>query len=191
MKLLPLLGAASLAVASSCASEGQYMNKHWSAHSVTPSMARSFLGYNPEFDGSYRDFAWKKKESINLTIRRHIFNHNPDNPFQTEDKSFYGPRPNNSLVPHPENYIHYEGLVIGAATLASGGMFVPLPVDSIIGTFEPGGGEEFGDGFTEFFNPLAVMTTSFFYGAIGFEGDKEQGEAVTVVEHETYEPAKN
>jgi len=182
MKLLPLLVATSLALLSACASEGQYMNKHWSERSVSPSMAWHFLGYNPEFDGSYRDFAWKKKDSINLTIRRHIFNHNPENPFQTEDKTAYGPRPNNSLVPHPENYIHYEGLVLGAAMLGAGGAFIPLPLDSIIGTFEPGGGEEFAGGFHEFFSPLAVMTTSFFYGTIGFDGGQTEGHAVELLQ---------
>jgi len=167
------------------------MNKHWSNHYVSPSMAHAFLGYNPQFDGSYRDFAWRKKESINLTIDRHLFNYNPENPFQTQDKTFGGPRPNNSLVPHPENYIHYEGLVLGTATLAAGGVFVPLPIDSIIGTFEPGGGDEFAAGFHETFQPLATMTTSFFYGAIGFDGGKDQSEPVTVVEHEGSEPVKN
>jgi hypothetical protein len=181
MKLLPLLGAASLALASACQSQGPYVNKHWSERSVGPSMARAFLSYNPEFDGNYRDFAWKKKEAINTTIRRHFFNHNPDNPFQAEDKSAYGPRPNNSLVPHPENYIHYEGLVLGAATLASG-VFIPLPIDSIIGTFEPGGGDEFAGGFHEFFEPGAVITTSFFYGAVGFNGGKSEGRPVAVYE---------
>jgi hypothetical protein len=181
MKLLPILGAASLALASSCQSEGPYVNKHWSERSVGPSMARAFLSYNPEFDGNYRDFAWKKKQAINTTIDRHFFNHNPDNPFQAEDKSQNDPRPNNSLVPHPENYIHYEGLVLGAATLGAGGVFIPLPIDSIIGTFEPGGGDEFASGFHEFFEPGAVMTTSFFYGAVGFNGGKSEGQPVSVV----------
>jgi hypothetical protein len=145
-------------------------------------MARAFLGYNPEFDGNYRDFAWKKKASINLTIRRHFFNHDPENPFQAEEKSLYAPRPNNSLMPHPENYIHYEGLAMGAISLGIGSVFTPLPIDSIIGTFEPGGGDEFAAGFHELFNPLAVMTTSFFYDAIGFNGGKNQGQATAVVE---------
>jgi hypothetical protein len=200
MKLLPLLGTACLALASSCVSQGPYVNKHWSERSVGPSMARAFLGYNPEFDGSYRDFAWAKKASINTTIRRHFFNHNPDNPFQTEDKSLYGPRPNNSLVPHPENYIHYEGLIFGAISLGFGNVFTPIPIDSVIGTFEPGGGDEFAGGFHEFFEPLAVVTTSFFYGALGFTGDQHQEQSYSVIVLEdgsqatevmVAEPAKN
>jgi len=148
-------------------------------------MASHFLGYNPQFDGSYRDFAWRKKEAINLTIQRHLFNHNPDNPFQPVDKSYKKARPNNSLLPHPEYYIHYEGLVLGAATMAAGGMFIPLPIDSIIGTFEPGGGDEFAAGFHETFEPLAVVTSSFLYGAVGFDGGKEQeAQAVGVIELE-------
>ena len=203
MKLLPLLGAASLALASACQSQGPYVNKHWSERSVGPSMAQHFLGYNPQFDGNYRDFAWRKKESINLTIQRHLFNHNPDNPFQPVDKSYSKARPNNSLLPHPEYYIHYEGLVLGTATLAAGGVFIPLPIDSIIGTFEPGGGDEFAKGFHDTFNPLAVVASSFLYGAVGFDGGKEeQGQSVGVIELEgqsqgseaevyVAEPAKN
>lgn len=185
MKLLPLLGAAAVALTSACSSQGQYVNKHWSERYVGPSMASHFLGYNPQFDGNYRDFAWRKKEAINLTIQRHLFNHNPDNPFQPVDKDYSRARPNNSLLPHPEYYIHYEGLVIGAATLASGGMFIPLPVDSIIGTFEPGGGDEFAKGFHDTFNPLAVIASSFLYGAVGFEGGEgQQGQSVGVIELE-------
>jgi len=186
MKLLPLLGTACVALTGGCASQGQYVNKHWSEHYVGTSMASHFLGYNPAFDGSYRDFAWRKKEAINLTIQRHLFNHNPDNPFQPVDKSYSKARPNNSLLPHPEYYIHYEGLVLGTASLAAGGMFIPLPIDSIIGTFEPGGGEEFAKGFHDTFDPLAVMTSSFLYGAVGFDGGKEQqqGQAVGVIELE-------
>ncbi len=57
-----------------------------------------------------------------------------------------------------------------------------MPIDSIIGTFEPGGGDEFAAGFHEFFNPLAVVTTSFFYDAIGFNGGKEQSQSIAVYE---------
>ncbi|MBK7643835.1 MAG: hypothetical protein IPJ19_12450 [Planctomycetes bacterium] len=182
MKLLPLLGMASLAFASACQSQGPYVNKHWSERYVGPSMAYHFLGYNPEFDGNYRDFAWKKKQSINTTIKRHFFNHNPENPFQAEDKEAYAARPNNSLVPHPENYIHYEGLAMGAISLGVGSVFTPLPIDSIIGTFEPGGGQEFAAGFHQLFSPLAVMTTSFLYDAVGFDGGKKQGQSVAMIE---------
>ena len=184
MKLLPLLGATSLALLSACQSQGPYVNKHWSERSVGPSMARAFLGYNPEFDGNYRDFAWKKKESINTTISRHLFNYNPENPFQAEDKTAGRPRPNNSLVPHPEYYIHYEGLAVGAISLGLGSVFTPIPIDSVIGTFEPGGGTEFAAGFHELFSPLAVMTTSFCYDAVGFDGGKQQGQAIAIFEIE-------
>lgn len=177
MKLLPILGATTLALASACQSQGPYVNKHWSERSVGPSMARAFLSYNPEFDGSYRDFAWKKKQDIDLTVRRHLFNNNPDNPFQPDNPSSRGPRPINSPLPHPENYIHYEGLALGVASLGVGN-FTPLPIDSIIGTFEPGGGREFEAGFDEFFRPLGIVTTSFLYDAIGFDRGQEGQEMV-------------
>lgn len=82
MKLLPLLGAASLALASACQSQAPYMNKHWSARYVGPSMSRHFLGYNPETDGDTGQFLSKQGNSIGTTLERHLFNQNEDNPFQ-------------------------------------------------------------------------------------------------------------
>jgi len=174
MKTLPLLGAASLLIASGCQSQAQYVNQHWSERSVAPSMSRHFLSYNPATDGNYRDFAWEKKRSINWTIRRHFFHHNPENPFQPYDAASFAPRPNNSLVPHPENYIHYEGIAMGAILYGASGAFVPLPIDSIIGTFEEGGGDEFFAGVNEFTRPLGQVTTSFLYDGLGLERASEQ-----------------
>jgi hypothetical protein len=174
MKTLPLLGLASLLLATGCQSQAQYVNKHWSGEYVAPSMARHFLSYNPEMDGNYRDFAWEKKRAINWTIKRHFFNHNPENPFQPYDAEAFAPRPNNSLVPHPENYIHYEGIAMGAIIYGASGAFIPLPIDSIIGTFDEGGGKEFFDGVEELTRPLGQVTTSFLYDGIGFERASDQ-----------------
>lgn len=86
MKLLPLLGVASLACASACQSQGQYVNKHWDANYVGPSISRYFLDYNPQMDGDYGPFFDKEMGSIGLTLERHLFNNNPENPFQGEYK---------------------------------------------------------------------------------------------------------
>jgi len=82
MKLLPLLGVASLAFASACQSQGKYVNKHWDANYVGPSISRHFLNYNPQEDGPYGHFLGTQMDDIRLTLRRHIFNNNPENPFQ-------------------------------------------------------------------------------------------------------------
>src|SRR5258708_33962513 len=121
-------------------------------------MSRAFLSYDPEKAGSYLDFQWRKKKDIEMTLRRHFFNHNPDNPFEAYDPTVYEPRPKHSLLPAPWRYIHVEGIVIGAATLALSPTFYPIPVDSIIGTFEEGGGQEFMDGVGAASRPAGQAT---------------------------------
>lgn len=162
--LAPIVG---LALFSGCAAQAPYVNQHWSARHMGPSLSRAFLSYDAETDGKYRDFAWKKKQAINLTISRHLFNYNPENPFQEESKDFYAPRPNHSMLPRAYNYIHLEGIALGAISYAGGGIFIPLPLDSIIGTFEEGGTEEYVDGIGEFVRPVGVVTASFMHDAIG------------------------
>jgi hypothetical protein len=41
----------------------------------------------------------KRKKNIELTLRRHFFNNNPDNPFEPYDPDVNAPRPNHSLFP--------------------------------------------------------------------------------------------
>lgn len=166
--LAPLL---ALAAASGCATSAGAIDDHWNARSTAPRVGRFFLGYDPERDGtSYRDFAWERKQAINMTVRRHFFNHDPDNPHHPPVPSRFEPRPLNSLLPNPVPYIHWEGLILGAATLVGGGSFIPLPIDSIIGTFEPGdegemsGKEEFMLGVNRTFaETFGVVTTTFVH----------------------------
>jgi hypothetical protein len=176
MKLPPLLGSAALAssaiLLSGCASQAAYEHDHWTGYSIAPRVSRAFLSYDPEKYPVYRDFQWQKKKNIELTLRRHFFNHNPDNPFEADDKTVYAPRGTHSLVPNPVPYIHLEGLVLGAAAYAGGGIFVPIPVDSLIGTFEDGGSEEFIEGVDQFTKPLGVITASCLHDAMGFPETK-------------------
>jgi hypothetical protein len=164
----PAVVLAGLALCAGCASQAPYVNKHWSARSIGPRMSRAFLSYNPETDGLYRDFQWRKKQAINLTLSRHFFNYNPENPFQTESQDFYKPRDNHSLLPDAWNYIHVEGIALGAIVYAAGAPFVlPLPIDSIIGTFEEGGAEEFVEGVNDTTRPIGVVTASFMHDGLG------------------------
>lgn len=170
MRIHLCLGAAVLFGLGACESQAAYQHDHWTGYSVGPSMSRALLSYNPEKDGHYIDFQWRKKKDIEMTLRRHFFNHNPDNPFEYYDPSVYAPRPNQSLLPAPWTYIHVEGLVFGAATLALSPVFYPIPVDSIIGSFDDAdrGGSEFVNGFGTAFRPGAQVTLSFIHDALGF-----------------------
>jgi hypothetical protein len=170
-----LLGAALTLGSAACQSQAAYEHDHWTGYSIGPSMSRNILGYSAEMDGDYKDFQWRRKKSIELTLRRHFFNSNPDNPFEVYDPSVYEPRPNHSLVPAFYRYIHVEGIVIGAATLAFSPVLYPIPVDSIIGTFEEGGGEEFVKGLQETARPIGQATSSLMHDALGFP--ETQGDA--------------
>jgi hypothetical protein len=144
-------------MAAGCRSSGESMNDHWSERSVAPRVSRFFLGYDAEKDGDYRDFQWERKQDINLTLRRHFLNHNPDNPHQPDVPSRYKPRPPHSLLPNPVPYIHLEGLLLGFALMGATGTFIPLPIDSILGTLEPGGVGEFTEGVARTFHPIGVI----------------------------------
>ena len=158
-----------------CRSQAAYEHDHWTGYSVGPSLSRNILGYSAEQDGDYKDFAWRRKKNIELTLRRHFFNNNPDNPFEPYDPDVNAPRPNHSLVPEFYRYIHVEGIAIGAATLAFSPVLYPIPVDSIIATFEEGGKEEFVAGMSETMRPVRQATCSLLHDALGFP--ETQGDA--------------
>jgi hypothetical protein len=159
----PLLlgGAAAAIVLSSCVSSPSKVNEHWSSESVAPRVARFMLGYDPDTDGTYKDYQWDNKLHIAKTVQRHFLNWNPDNPNQPDDPDYYAERPVHSPLPNPINYFHFESLVMGAVLMGATGTFIPVPVDSIIGTLEPGGGDEFVSGLSMTFEPMRVLTVSF------------------------------
>ena len=154
--------AALLLLACSCTTPGQSVNNHWSSSSIVPRATRFFLGYDSEKDGSYRDFQWKRKQEINLTLRRYFLNHNPDNPNHEDVKARYAPRPNHSILPNFVDYIHLEGVLLGFAS----GMGI-FPLDSLLGTAEEGGFDEFVSGIQETFTPLGTLTSSALDNSIG------------------------
>jgi hypothetical protein len=146
-----LLLCALPALLASCVSSPSKEYNHWSGHHVAPSMARNFLGYAPDADGTYRERLWRDRKNIDLTFQRHFFNWNPHSPFQPEDESHYGPRPANTPLPNPLPY------------------FVVLP-GSVIASFEPGGGAEFWSGFRTWFGPDRAMVVSFVNETVGPNG---------------------
>jgi hypothetical protein len=167
MKTIALLSAATSALLfSSCVSSPSKADDHWSNESIAPRVARVMLGYDPDQYDSYRDYAWENKLAISLTLQRHLLCWNPENPYQPADPDYYAPRPLNSPLPNPLTYFGIESVVIGSLIYAGAGVFIPIPIDSMIGTLEPGGEEEFVAGLTTTFRPLRVLTVSFLDDAL-------------------------
>ncbi len=160
------VAATCVAALASCQFSGNKINDHWNFDSVAPRVTRALTGYDSSKEASYKDFAWDRKKANGLTFRRYFMNHNPLNPNQAPVESYYAARPLNSLLPNPWNYVHFEGLLLGFAL--TGG--IPLPIDSIIGTFEPGGVDEFKSGLSSASNKRGVITSAdarSFYGENG------------------------
>lgn len=127
--ILPLLALPLVALTAACTTQGAHGDDHWSQRSVSNSMGRAFLGYDESRDGNYLDFQYKKKKEFSTTLRRHFFHHNPENPFQTYDATYFRPRYPNSILPDTVTYLQD-------------------PISSLIGTFSEGGADEFGAGLT-------------------------------------------
>ncbi len=123
---------------------------HWTIDSVPSRMVKHLTGYRRDMDGSYIEYQWRKKKDINLTLRRHFANNNPDNPFLPDDPSRVQRRPPHSPLPDPINYFHAESIAFGLITLGWSGAFIPIPVDSLVATIAGGWGEFFG-GFADTF----------------------------------------
>ena len=159
------VAATCAAALASCQFSGNHINDHWNFDSLKPRVLRTLTGYDGSKEISYKDFAWDRKIDNELTALRHFLNYNPLNPNQKELKRLYAPRPLNSILPNPWNYVHFEGLVIGGAT--SG---IAVPLDSVIGTIEQRGWSEFKAGIKETFEFDGVISTAdarTFYGEDG------------------------
>ena len=121
--------------------------EHWVVESLPARIVKRMTGYRPDLDGEFIDFQYRKKKSINLTLRRHFLMNSPDDPFEAGDPSQTARRKAHSIAPDPAYYMHAEALFMGFVTFGWWGTFVPIPVDSLIATIDGGWGE-FGRGFT-------------------------------------------
>ncbi len=152
MKLRPallLLLPLTVPLAAACTtSPPSVQASHWTSDSVPERMFRHFTGYRADRDGRFVDYQYQKKKSISSTLRRHFANNSPDSPFSPEDASQTNRRPPHSIAPDPLYYMGAESVIIGVATLGMTGSFVPIPLDSLMATFDGGWGE-FWRGFTE------------------------------------------
>jgi hypothetical protein len=147
MKLLPLCGLALLGASTACSAPTGPRDNHWNIESLGQRVPYHTLGYRPGIDGSYKDFQWRQKREINLTLRRHFMNDNPHNPFQHPVPEPSAIRPPLSIAPDFVDWFHVSSLVWGGVLMGATGTFIPLPVDSLLGLFEEGGLTEFGQGF--------------------------------------------
>lgn len=125
--------------------------EHWTVDSVPDRMMKQFTGYRADRDGNYRDYQFGKKRHLDLTFRRHFFSNSPDDPFEADDPSTTRPRPTHSFLPDPLYYMGAESVVMGIALLGVTGTFVPIPLDSVLGTVL-GGVEEFDRGMVDTLN---------------------------------------
>ncbi len=144
-----LLVGAVLSVSTGCQSAPGYAQSHWNIGSVPSRVAYRFFNYREDLDGSYREHQWREKQDINLTLRRHFLNNNPYNPFQADDPSLTDPRPPHSILPDPIDYFHVESLSAGVGLLALTGVFIPIPIGSLLATLQPGGPSEMLEGITD------------------------------------------
>jgi hypothetical protein len=176
MKLLPPSAVVCAALTAAFSLAGCNANPdtnshdHWNIKGLAPRVQRSVLGYDAERNGRYVDYQYANKKSIYLTMKRHGLNQNPENPFQPEDTAFYEPRPVHSIVPRPWEYINFEGIAFGGILTGMGAPFIPIPVDSIIGTASEGGSEEFEEGIRQTVTlGQSSSSGSFLHEAIGME----------------------
>ena len=158
LRLLPflLLSGLSLGLGSCSSKPGPYSN-HWNVDGLGDHFAYHGLSYRQDRNASYIDHQWQQKRSIDVTLRRHFLNSNPDNPFQPEDTSFDDPRPVHSILPDTLHYFHAESVAWGLVFLASSGTFIPVPVGSILGTLDHGGGSEFVSGLLHPFGGASTL----------------------------------
>jgi hypothetical protein len=93
MKRLTLGSLVLIAITSACTTPA-YENNHWHFNSVGPRMTHQFLGYRQSRDGSYCDKLSEDGRAASLTLRRHFFNDNPDNPMLPQPaRPPYRPQP--------------------------------------------------------------------------------------------------
>jgi hypothetical protein len=145
MKRSPLLVAAAvLALFASCYTADTRYN-HWRLEGLTPRVAYHFLRYDTNSGVPYYEHANQQRQDINLTIRRHLLNDNPYNPFQRKS-AWHPPQKQFSPLPDPIHFFHLSSVALGAAFLGGGGPFFVFPIEVIPVLFEDGGWEEMTSG---------------------------------------------
>lgn len=146
-----------VALTAACTTQGTHGDDHWSQRSISNSMTRTFLGYDQSRDGDYIDFQHQKKKEFNTTFRRYFFHHNPENPFQVYDSTYYRPRYPHSVVPDTVT-------------------FVQEPISSVIALDSEGGADEFSAGIRMMGSGVddrstSYKTASYMRSSVGVQGE--------------------
>ncbi len=81
MKRLSFGALALLAALTTACTTPAYENNHWHINSVGPRISYHFLGYTRTTDGDLDEKLWSDVDDVQLTVRRHFGNSNPENPF--------------------------------------------------------------------------------------------------------------
>ncbi|MFT5286085.1 MAG: hypothetical protein ACI8TQ_002253 [Planctomycetota bacterium] len=144
-----LAAAVSLVFFASCHTTDPSYN-HWNMTGLAPRMAYHFLSYDTNKGIPYYEHAMEQRNSINMTLRRHLLNDNPENPFQR--KNVWLPnRQRFSPLPNPVNFFHLSSVAFGSALLGAGGGFILFPFEIIPVMLEDGGPSEMWAGIKETF----------------------------------------
>lgn len=141
-----LLGAALLALIAGCHTTGTQYN-HWRLEGLTPRVAYHFLRYDTNSGVPYRRVASQQRLDIDMTIKRHLFNYNPTNPFKRKT-AWRPPHKTFSPLPDPIHFFHLSSLAFATATLGAGGSFIVFPIEVVPVLFEDGGAAELWGGIS-------------------------------------------
>ena len=145
-----LAAAASLVFFASCQTTDPSYN-HWNMSGLVPRMAYHLLSYDTTKGVPYYKHVQEQRESINMTLRRHLLNDNPENPFQR--KNVWLPSHQHfSPLPNPVNFFHLSSAAFGSILLGAGGPFILFPIEVIPVLLEDGGPTELWAGVNETFS---------------------------------------
>jgi hypothetical protein len=85
-----------------CTTPTAQQSNHWRIDSISPRVAYHFFGYVGDRDGPAIAYEKNEARDIGMTVRRHLFNENPDNPLQQTGLGRTDWRPSEKPPPWPE-----------------------------------------------------------------------------------------
>lgn len=136
MKFTLPTGALLLVTLAGCQTHEPQINRtsHWNIQSLENRVSRNVLGYDPATNiRTYGEFRRRENQKIYMTVRRHLFNQNPENPFQDWGDEYATERYPHGILPNPYDFL-YLGAVAGSVAVTAAGSVASIPVDYAIGS---------------------------------------------------------